>query len=79
MGLAIKPGLAYGESNVDTGIVELNSSAFTYKIGAKYYIIGVIPIQADYSGASIKNIDDNPSYIGFQGGYAWFSGENGKY
>lgn len=67
--LAIKAGLGY----VDMGD---DFSEFTYKIGAKYYIISQIPVQLDYSGASVKDADENPSYLGIQGGYAIFLGQN---
>ncbi len=67
--LAIKAGLGYVDMGDDV-------SSFTYKIGAKYYIISQIPVQLDYSGASIKDADENPSYLGIQGGYAIFLGQN---
>lgn len=72
--LAIKVGLGFGS-------VKANSDAdafttFNYKIGAKYYISSMIPVQVDYSGASFKDAEENPSYIGLQGGYAVFLGEN---
>lgn len=71
--LALKAGLGFGgikQDGVDS------STRFSYKIGAKYYVIGKIPVQIDYSGSSIKNFEDNPSYIGLQAGYAWFLGQN---
>lgn len=67
--LAIKAGLGY----VDFGD---DASAFSYKVGAKYYIMSQIPVQVDYSGASYKDADENPSYLGLQAGYAIFLGQN---
>ena len=67
--LAVKVGLGYQDLGEDF-------SVFTYKVGAKYYIASMIPVQIDYSGASIKDFDENPSYLGLQGGYAIFLGEN---
>lgn len=67
--LAIKAGLGYNDLGNDM-------SSFSYKVGAKYYIMGQFPVQVDYSGASIKDADENPSFIGLQGGYAWFVADN---
>lgn len=65
--LAIKAGLGYGSG--------FGTSVFSYKIGAKYYILNVIPVQLDFNGATIQAAD-NPSYIGLQAGYASFLGDN---
>ena len=70
--LAVKAGLGYGGIKNDL----LDITIFSYKIGAKYYIISQIPVQVDYSGASIKDFNENPSYLGIQAGYAWFLGSN---
>ncbi|MFC6096752.1 hypothetical protein ACFPVY_08835 [Flavobacterium qiangtangense] len=67
--LAIKAGLGYNDMGDDM-------TAFSYKVGAKYYILSQIPVQVDYSGASYKDADENPSYLGIQGGYAIFLGPN---
>jgi hypothetical protein len=71
--LALKAGLGFGGYKPDGGE---STSIFSYKIGAKYYVLNVIPVQVDYSGASIKDYDENPSYLGFQAGYAVFLGNN---
>lgn len=68
-GLAIKAGLGYTDLDGDF-------SAFSYKIGLKYYIINQIPVGLDFTGASYKNFDENPFYLGIQGGYAWFPASN---
>lgn len=71
--LAIKAGLGYGTIDPKEGET---MSMFSYKIGAKYYIISAIPVQIDYSGSDIKDATENPSYFGIQGGYAIFLGDN---
>ncbi len=71
--LALKAGLGFGGFKPDGGE---SSSTFSYKLGAKYYIINMIPVQIDYSGSSTKDFDENPSYLGFQAGYAVFLGQN---
>ena len=68
--LAIKAGLGY--SSFSDG----DDAAFSYKIGAKYYINSLIPIQLDLTGASWKDVDENPLWFGVQGGYAIFLGDN---
>lgn len=73
--LAIKVGLGYNSS--DDGFTD--GSGFAYKIGAKYYVKSMIPVQVDYTGASgdlYEAGDETPSYIGIQAGYAWFLGQN---
>ena len=73
--LAIKLGLGY--NSFDDGINSV--SGFAYKVGAKYYIMGNIPVQLDYTGASgdlYKAGSETPSYLGVQAGYAVFLGEN---
>ncbi|MDB4094379.1 porin family protein [Flavobacteriaceae bacterium] len=68
--LAIKVGLGYsGNSLTDT-------NAFSYRIGGKYYLMGNIPLTLDYTGASIKDYEENPSWLGLGAGYAIFLGEN---
>ena len=74
--LAVKLGLGYNSFNRGAG----STSGFAYKIGAKYYIMGNIPVQVDYAGGSGDNYKngagDTPSYLGLQAGYAVFLGEN---
>ncbi|WP_111307583.1 hypothetical protein [Confluentibacter sediminis] len=66
--LAIKAGLGYTDLDF--------TSIFTYKVGAKYYILSMIPLQIDVTGATIKDADENPLWLGLQGGYAIFLGNN---
>ncbi len=74
--LAVKLGLGYADLGDAGGLLEDNITAFTYKVGVKYYIESMIPVQVDYSGASYKDADENPSYVGLQAGYAIFLGNN---
>ncbi len=64
--LALKVGLDYNDS----------SSAFTYKVGAKYYFFNTIPVQLDIAGASITDSTENPLWLGGQAGYAIFLSDN---
>jgi hypothetical protein len=74
--LAIKIGLGY--NSFDDGTT--NAGGFAYKIGAKYYIMGNIPVQLDYTGGSgdaYKSFSgETPSYLGIQAAYAVFLGDN---
>ena len=70
--LALKAGFGYGDNGGDGP----GSTSFAYKIGAKYYVIGQIPVGVDFTGVSYKDFDENPSHIGIQGGYAWFVAKN---
>ena len=36
----------------------------------------MFPVQVDYSGATMKDEPEDPSYLGLQAGYAWFLGSN---
>ncbi|MDY0987592.1 hypothetical protein SOM12_09225 [Flavobacterium sp. CFBP9031] len=67
--LAVKVGLGYNDFGH-------SDNAFSYKVGAKYYLLNKFPLEASYTGASIKGYDENPSFVGLQGGYAWFLGKN---
>jgi hypothetical protein len=69
--LAIKLGLGYG----DTGI-KGSETPIAYKIGAKYYLKSMIPIELSYNGVGIGQADANPTYVGLQAGYALFLGKN---
>ena len=66
--LAVKAGLGYADFD--------GSSIFSYKLGAKYYVISSIPVQIDVNGSSIDGYDENPLWLGIQGGYAIFVADN---
>lgn len=70
--LAAKVGFGYGAT--DNGTTDTNT--ISYKIGAKYYVIGKIPVALDYTGSSTKDAIEDPSYFGIGAGYALFLGEN---
>lgn len=69
--LAIKLGLGNG----DDGIKD-NDTPIAYKIGAKYYLKKLIPIELSYNGVGIGSADANPTYFGLQAGDALFLGKN---
>ncbi len=62
--LAVKVGLGYGSA----------FEAFSYKVGAKYYINSMIPVQLDLSGYSADSF--SPMWLGLQAGYAIFIGDS---
>lgn len=68
--LAIKIGLGYASNSVT------DENVFSYRLGAKYYLMGNIPLTLDYTGASIKDLNENPSWLGIGAGYAVFIGSN---
>ena len=70
--LALKAGLGYGSINTDV----FDTNTFSYKIGAKYYVASKFPVSVDYTGSSTKDAVENPSYLGFGAGYAWFVADN---
>jgi Outer membrane protein beta-barrel domain len=72
--LAIKAGLGFGGNNPKN---DKSTSVFSYKIGAKYYVINTIPFELSYNGVTFSdNNGKNPSFLGIQGGYAIFLGNN---
>ena len=64
--LAVKVGLGYG----DNGAID----SFVYKVVAKYYIDSQFPVGIDFTGTSTDG--NSANWVGLQGGYAWFLGEN---
>lgn len=72
-GLALKAGVGYTSTSFSD--FDITESILTYKLGAKYYIINTIPVQVDVTGASIKDANENPLWLGLQGGYAIFIGD----
>lgn len=62
--LALKGGLAFGSQG--------ERSIVNYKFGAKYYIDGEFPAALDFAGISYEDADENPFFLGLQGGYAFF-------
>jgi len=76
---AIKAGIGYNKSELDININEeyftRKTTSFSYKIGAKYYIINAIPVQIDLGGIKENNAKQNLIFGG-QVGYAWFINNN---
>jgi hypothetical protein len=74
--LAVKLGLGYGGVSPKVGDA---FSAFSYKLGAKYYVINTIPLELSLNGTSLSKKSEgfkDPMYIGIQGGYAIFIADN---
>ena len=67
--LAVKVGLGYRDSGINN-----TDGTFSYKVGAKYYINSMIPVQLDLSGTTPEGV--SPMWLGLQGGYAIFLGDN---
>ncbi len=73
--LALKVGLGYGGFSPKEGD---GASGLAYKVGAKYYVSGMIPLEVSYNGTSSSPSVEgqkNPSYVGIQAGYAVFLGD----
>lgn len=75
--LALKAGLGFGGESFDGGG---SASAFSYRLGAKYYAINKIPLTLDVTGASGDAVEnfagETPMWLGIGAGYAWFLGQN---
>tara|TARA_B110000093_G_C12731425_1_gene310499 strand:- start:106 stop:612 length:507 start_codon:yes stop_codon:yes gene_type:complete len=68
--LALKVGLGYSSNSL------ADSNTFAYRLGAKYYLMGKLPLTLDFTGASVKDAEENPSWLGLGAGYAIFLTEN---
>jgi hypothetical protein len=74
--LAVKLGLGYLGISPKGGTAV---SGLGYKIGAKYYVMNMIPVELSYNGISKSPKQDgvkDPSFFGIQAGYAVFLGSN---
>ena len=81
--LALKAGLGFASFSPDGGD---GTSSFLYKLGAKYYINSIIPVQLDFTGSTIEDQDapvgggtvetPDPFWLGLQAGYALFLADN---
>lgn len=65
--LAVKAGIGYSD------LGDFVDGTLVYKLGAKYYLDGNIPLGADLTGVS--NDGNGASWFGLQGGYAIFLGD----
>ena len=70
--LALKAGLGYSSSKM--GDVDA-STAISYRLGAKYYVMSKIPVTLDVTFASTEK-DEDPMWLGIGAGYAFFLGDN---
>jgi hypothetical protein len=70
--LALKVGLGYGGFKNDF----TDGNVLSYRLGAKYYVMSMIPVTLDVTGASVKDAEENPMWLGIGGGYAIFLGDN---
>lgn len=74
--LAIKVGLGISGDSPKSGTA---TSLLGYKVGAKYYVKSMIPVEVSYNGTSTSpsvSGQKNPSFLGIQAGYAVFLGSN---
>ena len=57
-----------------------SETAFRYKLGARYYVSNVIPVQVDLTGDTKGGEDvdgtTNALFVGLQAGYAWYVADN---
>lgn len=90
--LALKAGLAYNDIDAQNKNESPTQKAdyISYKLGAKYYALGVIPLSLDYTGVSnvtnynqvdskgkaVKKANAAPSYFSAGIGYAFFPANN---
>jgi hypothetical protein len=51
--LALKVGLGYSSNSL------ADSNTFAYRLGAKYYLMGKLPLTLDFTGASVKDAEEN--------------------
>lgn len=61
-----------GENGIEGGGESGSGGLFSYKIGLKYYLKNVIPLQIDYTGTNMEN---SHYELGLQAGYAFFLGD----
>lgn len=79
--LALKAGLGFMSLSPDGGD---GTNSLSYKFGAKYYINSQIPVQLDFTGSTIEDVDagfgtietPDPFWLGLQAGYAVFLADN---
>jgi hypothetical protein len=70
--LAVVVSTGYSTSLSD----EVRTNDWYYGAGLKYYVASVLPIQVDWRGYSGNSFDTPASFVGVQGGYAWFPFRN---
>lgn len=69
----------YLESGLKEGDTDTKPGKISYKLGAKYYVLGKFPIGLDINGHRVTDDSDktqNRAWLGLQAGYAWFIAPN---
>lgn len=70
--LAIVANLGYSTVNYKS----VNTNDWFYGAGVRYYVADVVPLQVDWKGSVGNTYHPGASFVGFQGGYAWFPFKN---
>ena len=55
---------------------DVDTNNWFYGAGLKYYVVSRIPLQVDWRGSIGNDFHPGQSFVGFQGGYAWFPFSN---
>lgn len=66
--LAVKASVGY----TSTHFKDFNSNDWSYGVGVKYYVAGVVPVQVDWNGSTGNNFNPSSSFVGTQLGYAFY-------
>lgn len=70
--LAVVANVGYATTNYNS----VNTNDWFYGAGLKYYLGSVVPLQVDWKGSVGNNFHPGASFVGVQGGYAWFPFKN---
>lgn len=70
--LAVVGTVGYGATTSEN----FNTNDWFYGAGLRYYVGSVLPLQVDWKGSTGNSFHPSTSYVGFQGGYAWFPFKN---
>jgi hypothetical protein len=70
--LAVVANVGYATTNYNG----VNTNDWFYGGGLRYYVASVIPVQVDWRGSTGSNFHPGASFVGVQGGYAWFPFKN---
>lgn len=70
--LAVVANLGYATTNYNG----VNTNDWFYGAGLRYYVGSVVPIQVDWKGSVGNSFHPGASFVGVQGGYAWFPFKN---
>lgn len=70
--LAVVGNVGYSTAQFDG----VNTNDWFYGAGLRYYIGSVVPLQVDWKGSVGNSFHPGASFVGAQGGYAWFPFNN---